>query len=453
MTPTTLLSYQILTRPDPLPTSTEKVPSTGTVHLIVFNPHDEAVDWSSLQITVPEGTGTQDLTSDAKAITPGIYADDQSRFQRGESTNVFRALPPDGKQTSQLVRGASLVLILDHIKVNEKPGLPLLGIVENAEGGTGKQPQKSRPTCAGVLKLAPEKIPPIPPPDIPRNFRAKYPLVDYQIDTNTNLPKAPLVLEWDGPSSKTYAIRIPGVSHDVPVRSGARQWSPSKTEEAYKPKRATTYTLIATEKGKEPSLLTTTIQVLRPTLDDGLYTPWLQRRPYEPYIAFAENEIQIAQYDAQAKLSLGTVKAHTVETGTVEAEKMVKTPKVDAGAGGSYLALTSGNAEIRKDGQTLGSLTAKQLTTDGINVHDIETDRVWARGGSMRVELTKDETTIKAGESGWVRLENNLSAQAVYGDYLVVGSGGAIKCTDKFVFLKKPQGDCIRIVSGGYDTC
>ncbi|MCZ0982232.1 hypothetical protein O1L60_34195 [Streptomyces diastatochromogenes] len=67
-----LLHYEILTDPTSLQASRPGAPSTGTVYLIVSNPHLANVKWTHIDVLIPIGSGSGDLTDNAAGITASI---------------------------------------------------------------------------------------------------------------------------------------------------------------------------------------------------------------------------------------------------------------------------------------------------------------------------------------------------------------------------------------------
>ncbi|WP_331769783.1 FapA family protein (plasmid) [Embleya sp. NBC_00888] len=146
-----------------------------------------------------------------------------------------------------------------------------------------ERPVKGAPRKPVILSLLKQA------PGVPRNFRADKTLLGAN-DT--------VRLLWDGPDTFTYAIKGPdGSMQTVTKGTAGWEWSPKKGDE---PKRDATYTLIATPStGKQPGyFLTTTVHLLGPEFDSvtataGMHTPWVKGTEVDGRIHFTPQGAEI----------------------------------------------------------------------------------------------------------------------------------------------------------------
>ncbi|MGW4958970.1 hypothetical protein ACWEPL_17230 [Nonomuraea sp. NPDC004186] len=261
----TMLTYTLLTDPAHLEASqADRSPSKGKVYLVVTNTHKN-VKWSTIEVTVPG-----DLTPNIDAITPrGTYththvnaqlltspATQSVTFQRLQNTNVFQATPPGGADSFS--PGDYMVLALEDIVVAKVAGLAVLIVKETRPTRRGYEVSFA---AVPLVKATPKEIP------APRDFRPNKAMLDVGDS---------LTLSWEGSDDFTYKILFPG--GEMPFSVGTRTWTLADP-----PKRATTYTLVATSgtTPKQEHFLTTTVQVRHPVLETltattGIDTPWVQ---------------------------------------------------------------------------------------------------------------------------------------------------------------------------------
>ncbi|WP_030022651.1 hypothetical protein [Streptomyces monomycini] len=310
MSQNTLLSYHTVTYPDPLRTTTDNGESIGTVHLIVFNHHKTTATWETIEIIVPEGTESKDLTTDPGRISPSASAD--NKFERKQpSRNVFLATP--GKSRGELYRGDSLVLTLDNVLINKTAGLSVLTVVETAAGGDTKAVKDLRYGAAGVLKLDASKIPPPKPANIPRNFRPEKAIVADGKD---------VVLNWEGPDAE-YTILLADGTRIPMDKTTARAWKPQRKE--HFSRRDTTYTLVATLGGQNIAYLTTTVHIEKPDFSQGLYTPWVQSADKASWIQLTKDQVNIKLGEKiQGIYPWGKLATGKVDTNSVTAAEDVE---------------------------------------------------------------------------------------------------------------------------------
>ncbi|WP_261575979.1 hypothetical protein [Frankia gtarii] len=120
----TLLAYTLVTDPAPLETSRtgQAAPSQAAVYLLVSNvDHPQPVNWRTIDVGVPVGTGATDLTTNPNAITPRIDNVAGPTFTWQSTQQVFRATAHGNGSPRPLARGESMVLVLADIPVNLSP--------------------------------------------------------------------------------------------------------------------------------------------------------------------------------------------------------------------------------------------------------------------------------------------------------------------------------------------
>ncbi|WP_157429796.1 hypothetical protein [Actinomadura oligospora] len=254
----TMLTYALLTEPAYLEASQAgRSPSKGKVHLVVTNTGRE-VDWVTIEVTVPVGNGDGGLTPDIGTITPkGTYTHTHVNaqlltppatvpvtFQRVQGTNTFQATPPAGAKAFH--PGDYMVLALEDINVAAASGLAVLMVRETR---STQQGYEVRFAAVPLMKAAATEVP------APRDFRPDKVMLDVG-----DL----LTLSWDGSDDFDYKIVFPG--GESAVQRGKRTWSPAADAI---PRRATTYTLVATSRTtpRVEHFLTTTVQVRHPVLE------------------------------------------------------------------------------------------------------------------------------------------------------------------------------------------
>ncbi|MEV0624049.1 hypothetical protein AB0I81_62800 [Nonomuraea sp. NPDC050404] len=263
----TLLAYTLMTDPTPLEASaTGRSPSTGTVYLVVTNTAQQAAFWHSILVQVPIGDGPGHLTPDFQKIKPtGVYgarSGAQSPVDvRPQGSDAFQATARGGGRI-RLDPGDHIVLTLENVTVAAAAGVAVLRVTENSSS-TQSGRLTNRYAAVPLVKTAPKEIP------APRDFRPD----DALVNAGSNI-----VLRWDGSDDFDYKILFPG--GEATVARGVRSWSPAAADA---PKRATTYTLVATSRTtpKQEHFHTTTVEVRDPILDtltvtSGINTPWVQ---------------------------------------------------------------------------------------------------------------------------------------------------------------------------------
>ncbi|MET8145176.1 hypothetical protein ABZU32_33150 [Sphaerisporangium sp. NPDC005288] len=244
----TLLTYTLLTDPAPLEASAAgRSPSTGTVYLVVTNTGQVSVSWRTFRVQVPVGDGAGHLTPNITTVTAqGRYTTSSGTkpvdVQR-QDPDAFLVTAPAG---ASFAPGDHLVLTLENITVAATAGLAVLGVKEHAKRGNLRLDDRS--AALAVVKTAPKEIP------APRDFRAD----DAMVAAGANI-----TLRWEGSDDFDYKILFPD-GQATNLSGGS--WSPAADDA---PKRATTYTLVATSRTtpKREHVLTTTVQVRNPVLE------------------------------------------------------------------------------------------------------------------------------------------------------------------------------------------
>ncbi|HST60248.1 MAG TPA: hypothetical protein VLK84_16195, partial [Longimicrobium sp.] len=136
----TLLSYALLTSPDPL-----QAGATATLTLIVSNPGHQAVTVQGIVVTLPVGTNARDLTGDPTGLEMEVPDGWQASPVNGEITLT----PWDD---SVAVAGEGLLFIFAGIGVNAAPGTCSITVDETAS--TAAQPVATgRVASIGLVKF------------------------------------------------------------------------------------------------------------------------------------------------------------------------------------------------------------------------------------------------------------------------------------------------------------
>ncbi|TDB94836.1 hypothetical protein E1267_42465 [Nonomuraea longispora] len=253
----TMLTYTLLTDPAPLEASTTYNPSQGTAYLVVTNTGQYGAYWSTIDVELPVGNGAGDLVKDVATVKAiKTKGDSQAVTFKQQGPKVFRATPSTGGSLA-MNSGDSMVLTLENITVTGAAGVAVLKVTETSKRKTGKR--QTSIAMPALVKTA----------TAPRNFRPDESMLDDGKD---------LVLRWDGSDDFTYEILFPGGKATVPRND--RTWKPG-TGQA--PKRATTYTLVATSRSdpQRQHVLTTTVHLRNPVLETftattGIDTPRVQ---------------------------------------------------------------------------------------------------------------------------------------------------------------------------------
>jgi hypothetical protein len=368
----TMLTYTVLTDPAPLEASEigRSSPSTGTVYLVVANT-GKKVRWSTIKVTVPVGNGAGDLTPSIGKINPkGEYTDTRSGTQtvnvQPQGTDIL-ITPQTGKRAS-FRRGGYMVLTLENITVAPTAGLVVLTVAET----TGKSGGEiTFHAAVPLVKTAAKEIP------APRDFRPDKTMLD--VTDN-------LALSWEGSPEFTYAILFPGGQVKIP--SNTRTWSPAAA-----PKRATTYTLVATDPiTQKQHFLTTTVQVRHPVLETltatiGIDTPWVQgaSAATKGRVTFTGTGVDISNSSGQ-----GTVTADAAHFNTVT------TPWVGGpNSGDGTITFPQGGLMVWRTGgsQAKGTVFADKADLNGVNTE-------WVQGrsaGDGRITFPKEGLNIYQG--------------------------------------------------------
>ncbi|HEY0319610.1 MAG TPA: hypothetical protein VGC66_01435 [Pyrinomonadaceae bacterium] len=127
-----LLTYAVLTTPDPLQASPQTGdPSLATLMIVVSNNTHQLIDCQSLSFSFLQGTDAKDFFSDST----GIGTSAPAGWSITQDGALFTATPDtsaDGK-----VGAAGLTFVLTNIKVNEQPGTTNMTITEVTSSNTG----------------------------------------------------------------------------------------------------------------------------------------------------------------------------------------------------------------------------------------------------------------------------------------------------------------------------
>ncbi|MEV5573286.1 hypothetical protein AB0L06_24850 [Spirillospora sp. NPDC052269] len=334
------------------------------MHLVVTNT-DRQVDWVTIEVTVPVGNGDGDLTPDIGTITPkGTYTHTHVNaqlltppatvpvtFQRVQGANTFQATPPAAAKTFH--PGDYMVLTLEDINVAAASGLAVLMVRETRSTQLGYEVHFA---AVPLMKAAPTEIP------APRDFHPDKAMLDVG---------DPLTLSWEGSDDVDYKIMFPG--GESAVQRGRRTWSPAADAI---PRRATSYTLVATSRTtpRVEHFLTTTVQVRHPVLEtltatNGVDTPWVQgtAKATKGRVTFTDAGVEIS--DGAGKP--GTLKAHKADLHGINTE-WVQGRNADDG----WISFPKDGLNIRKGtGKTWGSVFADKADLNGVNT-------AWVQGRS-----------------------------------------------------------------------
>ncbi|EIV96451.1 hypothetical protein [Frankia sp. QA3] len=379
----TLLAYTLVTDPAPLETSTtgQAAPSQGAVYLLVSNvDHPQPVNWRTIEVGVPVGTGATDLTTNPTAITPRIDNVTGPTFTWQGAQKVFRATAHSNGSPRPLARGESMVLVLADIPVNTAEGVVALTIRENAALGGAQA--VNRNTMQGLLKKAPKKL---PVPDLPRNFRPQKSLVQTGSD---------IVLLWDGRDDLDYRIVLPDGSEQTASKG---QWSPAA---GTAPQRGATYTLVVSD-GTQKYYLTTTVDVRSPTFDaltltgqltatGGTETPWVRGNTAgrKSAVTFTDDGVDISNNAGQSGV-LHAEKAAVTGINT----RWVQGPNTTDG----WIDFTQDGVNVKNGDDKWGILHADKADVTGINTR-------WVQGRNTTdgwIDFTQDGVNVKNGDDKW----------------------------------------------------
>ncbi|WP_316529017.1 hypothetical protein [Kitasatospora brasiliensis] len=351
-----LLHYEILTDPTSLQASADGAPSVGTVYVVVSNTHQAEVEWQKIDIEIPVGPNTDDLTNDTSAITASISMTysmpwlDEPVFAWDATDEVFRAQHPKWPgQKLYLPAREALVLKLENIPITRGAGLVLLKIHDITGGGDGPISMLAGPytTTLAVTKQTSKA---------PRNFHPTETLVN---------GSRQLKLEWNGPDNLSYWIRYPDNTLELAASPAP---GPAVTDQPYSwpvptPTRGTTYTLIAgTNINGQPEygyFLTTTVHALIPEFADGTRTPWIEGTTNTSLITFTPDGIRVDDRNhAPGTVEAQTADVHLVKTETVHGR--------DADSG--WIDFPADGIHVHRDGSpVLGVVTADRADVTGVN--------------------------------------------------------------------------------------
>ncbi|MEV4018281.1 hypothetical protein AB0J35_48080 [Nonomuraea angiospora] len=353
----TLLAYTLMTDPTPLEASAAgRSPSTGTVYLVVTNTAQQAAFWHSIQVQVPIGDGAGHLTPDFQKIKArgeyGARSGAQSPVNvKPQGSDAFQATAQGGGR-ARLDPGDHIVLTLENVTVAAAAGVAVLRVTENSSS-TQAGRLSNRYAAVPLMKTAPKEIP------APHDFRPD----DAMVNAGSNI-----VLRWDGSDDFDYKILFPGGQATVP--RGVRSWSPAAADA---PKRATTYTLVATSRTtpKQEHFRTTTVEVRDPILDTltvttGINTPWVQGTANATggRVTFTDTGVRIsASSGAQ-----GSVTADKAEFNGVRTE-WVQGRNSDDG----WISFPKEGLNVRRgSGQDWGTVFADKADLNGVNTRWVQ---------------------------------------------------------------------------------
>ncbi|MFD4656799.1 hypothetical protein ACFWP2_14365 [Kitasatospora sp. NPDC058444] len=374
-----VLHYEIVTDPTPLQVSRPGAPSVGAVYVVVSNTSLSEVKIEHIDVLIPVGTGSGDLTDDVSAIKASVTG----TYEKPSGTEPsfawhsgsrFRFAFTSGKRV-KLPGQESFVLKLENIPVSDQAGLVVIGMNEKAaNGGT------SINRYPFVTNLALVKQTPL----VPQNLRAEIALVDAGDD---------VVLHWDGPDSLTYWIRYPDGTlepADPPARPAPVRFGPHRHTPALALNRGTTYTLVAgtTDSNgevQEGYFLTTTVHARIPEFESGVRAPWAEGTEEQGRVTFTTGGVRVDNDNG----TLGTVLAGTADVNEVRTEK-VRGKGADAG----WIELPDTGITVHHGpGPELGAVVAKRIDAEGVNtswVGDRTAGKGWIEFPSAGISVRRD---------------------------------------------------------------
>ncbi|MET8541064.1 hypothetical protein ABZW03_10465 [Kitasatospora sp. NPDC004799] len=424
-----LLHYEIVTDPTSLQPSLPGLPSVGTVYVVVSNTHEHDVTWDSIEVEIPVGTTTQDLTNAPTKVGTDFRENyppqaEKLDFQwHGQPLRRFRAQASTPQKRLTLPAGGSLVLIVESIRVSEGEGLVLLRIHEiGSRLVNSKTPKQG--DCVLTLGVAKQA------PKIPHNFRPE----------EKSLVDVPQVtLNWEGPDHLDYWIRYPDGQLEAvppPQRSTKKVRQHSYSHPLQRTlTRGTTYTLVAGTTGSTGQtqagyFLTTTVHARVPEFDQGTRTPWAGGMPGKGRIAFGKDGAQVQdEHTDSGTLWAKEADVTRVKAGTVDADGVNATWVGEHEAGGGWIGFSESGVNVYKDGtaQTWGTVAAHkadltgvntswvqgrdsstgwiEFPATGLNVFQGSGDRQWGTVAADKADLTGVNTSWVQGRdssTGWI---------------------------------------------------
>ncbi|MEV6154263.1 hypothetical protein AB0L53_28325 [Nonomuraea sp. NPDC052129] len=288
-----------------------------------------------------------------------------------QGTNVFEVTPQSGGVAS-FKPGDYLVLTMENVTIAATAGPAVLTVREKTEDDDGEH---TRYTSVALVKTAPKEIP------APRDFHPDKGMVD---------AGESLTLSWEGSPEFDYRILFTGGSADIP--SGARTWPLADA-----PKRATTYTLVATDPiTQQQHFLTTTVQVRFPVLETltattGIDTPWVQGAVdgKKGRVTFTGTGVEISDNSGgQGTVTADRADVNGVNTGWVQGR----------GADDGWISFPKEGLNVRKGaGQSWGSVFADRADLNGVNTG-------WVQGRSTddgKITFPKDGLDVRQGSGAW----------------------------------------------------
>ncbi|MDX3105506.1 hypothetical protein [Nonomuraea angiospora] len=353
----TALTYTVFTDPASVEASAagRRSKSTGTVYLVITNTA-RRTDWSRIEVRVPVGDGVGDLTPNLPEMK-GKYTDNRWGTQAStqevkvdpqRDTNVFEVTPKSGGAAS-FKPGDYLVLTMENVTIAATAGPAVLTVREKTEDDDGEH---TRYTSVALVKTAPKEIP------APRDFHPDKGMVG----AGENL-----TLSWEGSPEFDYKILFPGGQKDI--SSDTRTWTPPDA-----PKRATTYTLVATDPvTQKQHFLTTTVQVRFPVLETltattGIDTLWVQGAVdgKKGRVTFTDTGVEISgNSGGRGTVTADRADLNGVNTGWVQGRS----------ADDGKISFPKDGLDVRNGSGAWGTVHADKADLNGINTE-------WVQGRS-----------------------------------------------------------------------
>ncbi|MEA2664000.1 MAG: hypothetical protein QOI11_944, partial [Candidatus Eremiobacteraeota bacterium] len=213
----TLLDYALLVNPDPLQASAQN----AILMLVVSNSRREAVDCSSIVVTLPIGTGASSLTEDAT----GVQSDKPHGWTVTQNEAGVLTCKPKTPQAGT-VGDKALVFTFSRIAVNDEPGTTAISIDETASTSTVASEVRS-------LDISTPKFPP------------QFHVSDLQASPLDVAAGGSTTLAWNGTAGAAYTYTLQYRPHDQgpPVSIGVGNTGPYVASNLTRA-NAVTFTLI-----------------------------------------------------------------------------------------------------------------------------------------------------------------------------------------------------------------
>jgi YVTN family beta-propeller protein len=184
-----------------------------TLELGINNTSDKPVYLQQLNITIPTGVISQDLTNDANSITLGAVPNDQWDFSFN-SSNAIATLVSRAKPIEITTQG--IIVKLSNIKVNREPGTCEIRLDELAGNTEQLDPLSNRQS--GGIRIT--------------KFSANFSLESFQANEPTVYAGDGVVLTWQANLVKNMKLELYGTDLDEGIDVTNRH-EPGSTQYSY----------------------------------------------------------------------------------------------------------------------------------------------------------------------------------------------------------------------------